>query len=88
MRMIYLDGRLLQRNEEGHLYIQEMFEFPEYYGKNLDGMYDLLTEVGSDLEIHIHHSDAMDHRIKKVFLHAEIENEHLKIFLTNEISLG
>lgn len=88
MKIICLDGRLLQKNEEGHLYIQHMLEFPEYYGKNLDGMYDLLTEAGSDLEIHIHHSDAMDNRIKKVFLHAENENEHLKIFLTNEISLG
>ena len=88
MKIICLDGRLLQKSEEGHSYIQQMFEFPEYYGKNLDGLFDLLTEIGNDLEIHIHHYDDMDQRIKKVFLHAENENEHLKIFLTNEISLG
>ena len=79
---IDLDGRKLQRTEEGHDYIQSMLHFPAYYGKNLDALYDLLTEIGSQTEMIINHSDDMDPMFKKVFLNAGIENECLNICLT------
>ena len=82
MEKIDLDGRKLQRTEAGHDYIQSVLHFPEYYGKNLDALYDLLTEIGSGTEIIISHSDDMDAMFRKVFLNAGIENECLNICLT------
>ena len=32
-----------------HDYLALKFEFPDYYGKNLDGLYDLLTESREDI---------------------------------------
>ena len=32
--------------EEVHSYLKEKFAFPEYYGKNLDALYDCLTDIG------------------------------------------
>ena len=37
--------RLLQR-EQAHLYLAQMLDFPDYYGKNLDALFDCLTEMG------------------------------------------
>lgn len=82
MKMIDLDGRMLTRTEEGHIYIQQMFEFPEYYGKNLDALFDLLTEICEDMEIVIEYAAEMDPMIKKVFLNASVENEYVNIILT------
>ncbi len=82
MKKIDLDGKLLQRTEEGHEYIQEAFSFPDYYGKNMDAFYDLLTEIAGDTEIVISNALEMDPMMKKVLLNAELENHYLKICLT------
>ena len=82
MNRIDLDGRILTRTEEGYAYIQQMLRFPDYYGKNLDALFDLLTEISTDVEILINHSNEMDKMIKKVFLNASVENECVNIVLT------
>lgn len=82
MRKINLDGCEIKRTVEGHTYLSRMLEFPVSYGKNLDALYDLLTEIGSDVEIWISHEGEMDQMMKKVFLDASNDNEYLKICLT------
>ena len=44
-----LDGNLIK--EKGHDYLMEMLDFPDYYGKNLDALYDCLCEIGVETEI-------------------------------------
>jgi len=46
MRKIVLDFRGLKTKREIHEYLAERLEFPPYYGKNLDALYDCLTEIG------------------------------------------
>ncbi|MBQ5676450.1 MAG: barstar family protein [Lachnospiraceae bacterium] len=82
MKRIDLDGKLLQRTEVGHKYIQQVFSFPDYYGKNMDAFYDLLTEIGVDTEIVVSNASEMDQMMKKVLLNAELDNHYLKICLT------
>jgi ribonuclease inhibitor len=36
---------------ETHDYLKEKLFFPEYYGKNLDALYDLLTSAGEAMTI-------------------------------------
>ena len=40
-----LEGKKLQSAQEAHLYLKESLELPEYYGENLDALYDCLTEM-------------------------------------------
>lgn len=39
-----LDAAQMLTKEEAHTYLKEVFGFPEYYGRNLDALYDFLSE--------------------------------------------
>ena len=43
MRKIILDFDGMETREEVQEYLAEKFEFPDYYGRNLDALYDCLT---------------------------------------------
>lgn len=75
MKEITLDGKYLQRTEAGHLYLMQMLDFSEYYGKNMDALYDLLTEIAEPVAIRIENPDAMDIKIRRVFQDAALDNE-------------
>lgn len=44
MNKIILDASKFTSKEEFHTIVKEKFDFPDYYGNNLDGLWDLLTE--------------------------------------------
>lgn len=44
-----IDGLLIKK--EGHDYLMDALNFPEYYGKNLDALYDCLTEISCEIEL-------------------------------------
>ena len=75
MKEITLDGKYLQQTEAGHLYLMQMLDFPEYYGKNMDALYDLLTEIAEPVAIRIENPDAMDTKMRRVFQDAALDNE-------------
>ena len=82
MRCFRLDGRHMQRTADGYVYIYEQMHVCACAGKNLDALYDVLTEIGQMTEIQIEFADEMDPMIKKVMLNAANVNECLKIILT------
>ena len=43
--MILLDARSLREKTAAHRYLKEALGLPEYYGCNLDALYDCLTEL-------------------------------------------
>jgi RNAse (barnase) inhibitor barstar len=68
-----LDGKLI--NQRGHDYLMEALDLPDYYGKNLDALYDCLTEI--ECEIELVNAGEVDEDIIETFKDAAAENEFL-----------
>ena len=41
---VKLDGEMMTDQKALHDYLKKQLDLPDYYGKNLDALYDLLTE--------------------------------------------
>ncbi|MBE5950284.1 MAG: barnase inhibitor [Lachnospiraceae bacterium] len=50
---VVLDGRKMTDKETAHEYLQEQLGFPEYYGCNLDALYDCLLEIEEEIILQI-----------------------------------
>ena len=59
MQIITLDGAQMTTIREAHLYIARQLRFPAYYGRNLDALYDCLTEYCPDMILILRNADAM-----------------------------
>lgn len=54
-----LNGAMMTSHAAAHDHLQEVLTLPEYYGRNLDALYDLLTEMGNGMEIRVLRSDLL-----------------------------
>ena len=55
-REVNIDLRCLREKETAHTYLAEVLGFPEYYGRNLDALYDCLQEM-NDCCLLLEHKD-------------------------------
>lgn len=44
MREVYLDGRLITTKNRLYECLEEAFDFPDHFGRNLDAVWDVLNE--------------------------------------------
>lgn len=75
MISIEIDGKLIKR--DGHDYLKEVLNFPDYYGKNLDALYDCLTDIGVETEITLINGSYISDDIVETFVDASDENSFL-----------
>lgn len=56
--IIFLNGRKMLTRESAHAHLKQRLRFPDWYGKNLDALHDMLT-AGYHGTITLKHADAM-----------------------------
>ena len=85
--VVELNGLEMTDRQRTHDYIAEQLQFPAYYGKNLDALYDLLTEKKTPLEVRFWHTQEMKAHLGSygsALLNTmqEAENDNLSFILT------
>jgi len=86
MHTVYLDTREFTDKESSHEYLKEMLDFPEYYGGNLDALYDCLTDL-PPTEIYMENVEEAGMFypvIKHVMQSAKKENREIRILIADD----
>ena len=83
MITILLDGAVLDRTTLHDLFSREL-SFPAWYGRNLDALYDCLTDLSEDVELHLQNWESWEdaryaRNLLRLFYRAAEENPHLHI---------
>ena len=85
MKLI-LDGEKISGKDELHKFMGSALDFPEWYGKNLDALYDCLTDLTEEVEIHLQNAEAFhrnlgDYADKVLWVLKDAEQTNLNIQL-------
>ena len=85
---IILEGKAMTDRPAAHSHLADRLELPTYYGRNLDALYDVLSEIGDDTEITLENPAAVIENLGKygeallsTMQEAAEENPHLTIML-------
>lgn len=78
----------IKNAEQFHTALAQGLDFPDWYGNNLDALYDCLTDIDEETELVLENWHALEYALKDysgkalyVFHHACLENESLTITL-------
>lgn len=81
MKSCMLDGILIENKDMLHQKLKEDLELPDWYGKNLDALYDCLTDMQEETVISLIHGEELEKRLggyvrvlKRVLTEAAEEN--------------
>ena len=86
MKKVVLNFSEAETEQDIHGILKTAFAFPDYYGENLDALYDCLTDIREDTAVGFcQRKDDCDaavylRKAQRVFTDAEEENPHLAVF--------
>lgn len=77
---IILDGREFRDRKTGHEYIKEKFSLADYYGMNLDALWDSLSQTAEEFRIVIVNQDELikslgDYGLEIIKIFEELDEE-------------
>lgn len=75
---VILDARKLGMKESAHPYLKKVFGFPDYYGNNLDALYDCLSEMPSIRVLVIHSEEAGDYYSKVLSVFEDLPDAEIR----------
>ena len=91
MKQIHLDGQRMLTRDNAHAELARAFKFPAHYGKNLDALYDFLTEIGEPTEATFEHSEDMVEalapyglKLLQTLIESSIKNPNFKLKIAGE----
>ena len=78
MKSVILDAKKMLEKEKMHQYFAKKFDLPEYYGKNLDALFDCLCEINEPTLIKLKNENALDDGTKEslIQLFRDVCNEN------------
>ena len=77
---IYLDGRYMSDRKLAHDYLKTQLDLPDYYGRNLDALYDLLMEFSEPTSIVVQHqTEIYTEALLETLMDAADNNPNLEI---------
>ena len=88
MKSVILDTKKMVEKEKMHEYFAKKFDLPEYYGKNLDALFDCLCEINEPTLIKLKNEKFLDDSAKesliRLFRDVCNENELVKFELVKD----
>ena len=88
MKSVILDAKKMVEKEKMHEYFAKKFDLPEYYGKNLDALFDCLCEINEPTLIKLKNEDALQcdtkESLTQLFHDVCSENELVKFELVKD----
>lgn len=85
MKQITLEGQRMLTRENAHAELARAFKFPAHYGKNLDALYDFLTEIDTTECVFQHSEDMVEAlepyglKLLQTLIEASIKNPNFKL---------
>lgn len=85
MKQIKLEGHQMLTRDNAHAELARAFGFPAHYGKNLDALYDALTDLGPTECVFEHSEDMVEAlepyglKLLQTLIEASIKNPDFKL---------
>lgn len=84
----HIDCTQISNRDNLHTYLKETLGLPEYYGRNLDALFDFLSELGQPTRLEISHTEHLiplgsyGEALMSTFRDAALDNPNLELIYT------
>ena len=65
METIVIDGSQMSGRQAAHQHLAERLSFPGYYGRNLDALFDCLTDLKAPVTVRLLHQEVLEGRLDR-----------------------